>query len=316
MEFRCLQIAVIISVFKACLSYKNNSSTHVCVGEDVTLVCPPAGINKTVSWFRRNVSKNPIITLYQGHKGKDNYLPSNIAVDVNEEKGEFNLTIYNLTKVADGTYKCLHDKSLTSWLFRLIIKVDCTITNKDSEPVTTGIPNCSEDAVEGFLTRDKIIYGVIVVLLVLVLIIVSLIGHACIRIQYKQTNFPVSQTDVVRHSPVQIEMQEVSNNEEDAHEESRNLHLLSEILQDLQNTASDDRQSDLSKTNTSQSSSSLSNISQNINEEDYLHPYHGFVQSRVDVHEYAVVDAKERTEYEEIIDASKNESRVYENVKS
>ncbi|CAC5385794.1 unnamed protein product [Mytilus coruscus] len=288
---------------KTCVSSKNNTTIYVCVGEDVTLPCPPAGISKTVSWFRKIVSKNPIIKLYLGHRGKDNHLPSNIAVDVNEEKGESNLTINNFTKADTGSYQCLHDKSLTSWVSYLIMK-DCTIKNNDSEPTTTVIPQCSGDAVKGFFTKDITLYGVIVVLLVLVLIIVSLFGHAYIQIQYKQTNFPVPLTDVVRHSPVQIEMQEVSNNEEDPHEESRNLQLLSEIVLDLQNAASNDKQSDLSKTNTSQSSS-LSNRSQNINEEDYLHPYHGFVHSGMDVHEYATVGM----EYEEIIETSKNESK-------
>ncbi|CAC5395223.1 CADM1 [Mytilus coruscus] len=229
------------------------------------------------------MSKNSIIKLY-GLKGKDTHLQSNIAVDVNVEKGESNLTINNLTKADNGTYKCLHDQNLISWLFHLELK-DCTITNHNSQPIATVIPQCTGEAVKEFLTREKIIYGVIVVLVVLVLIIVSLIGHAYIRIQYKN-NFPVSQAEVVRHSPIQIEMQEVSNYEEEALEESRNLPLLSEILQ---NAGSDDKQSDLSKSNTSQSSSSLSNRSQNINEEDYLHPYHGFVHSRMDVHEYATV---------------------------
>ncbi|VDI16611.1 Hypothetical predicted protein, partial [Mytilus galloprovincialis] len=107
-----------------CVSSKNNTTVHVCVGEDVTLSCPPAGVNKTISWFRRNVSKNTIIitTLYRGTKGKDTNLPLNTAVDVNEEKGEFNLTIKNLTKADNGTYQCLHDKNFTPWLFRLIIK--------------------------------------------------------------------------------------------------------------------------------------------------------------------------------------------------
>lgn len=168
----------------------------------------------------------------------------------------------------------------------------------------------------GFLTSDKIIYGVVVVLLVLVLIIVSLICHAYIRIQYKQKDVPMPQTDAVRHSPVQIEMQEVSCDGEDVHEESRNLHLLSEILQDLQNTTSDDKHSDLSKTSPSQSSSSLYNRSQNLNEEDYLHPYHGFVQSKIDVHEYATVDAQESTDYEEIRGTSKKQIVIYENLKS
>ncbi|CAC5395218.1 unnamed protein product [Mytilus coruscus] len=132
---------------------------------------------------------------------------------------------------------------------------------------------------------------------------------------YSGTSVKVPQREVVRHSPIEIEMQEVSNNEEDVHEESRNLPFLSEILQDLQNTASDDRQSDLSNTNTSQSSSSLSNRSQNINEEDYLHPYHGFVHSRMDVHEYDSVDAKENEECEEITDTSPNQSGDYENLR-
>ncbi|XP_071122969.1 uncharacterized protein [Mytilus edulis] len=311
MEFRCLQIAVIISVFKACLSSKNNTTIYVCIGEDVTLSCPPAGFNKTISWFRRNVSKNTITTLYGGTKGKDTNLPLNNAVDVNKEKGEFNLTIKNLTKADNGTYQCLHDKHLTSWLFRLVIK-DRPIANKSNEPITTVIPQCSG----GFLTSDKIIYGVVVVLLVLVLIIVSLICHAYIRIQYKQKDVPVPQTDTVRHSPVHIEMQEVSYDGEDVHEESRNLHLLSEILQDLQNTTSDDKHSDLSKTSPSQSSFSLSNRSQNLNEEDYLHPYHGFVQSKIDVHEYATVDAQESTDCEGIPGTSKEQIVIYENLKS
>ncbi|CAG2249337.1 unnamed protein product [Mytilus edulis] len=292
MEFRCLQIAVIISVFKACLSSKNNTTIYVCIGEDVTLSCPPAGFNKTISWFRRNVSKNTITTLYRGTRGKDTHLPLNTAVDVNEEK--FNLTIKNLTEADNGTYQCLHDKNFTSWLFRLIIK-------------------CSG----GFLTSDKIIYGVVVVLLVLVLIIVSLICHAYIRNQYKRRNAPDPQTEVVRPSPVQIEMQEVSNNEEHAHEESRDLQLLSENLEkDLLNASSDDKQGDLSQTSISQSSSSLSNKSEN--EEDYLHPYHGFVQSKIDVHEYATVtvDAQESTEYEEITGTSKKQIVIYENLKS
>ncbi|CAG2249338.1 unnamed protein product [Mytilus edulis] len=313
MEFRCLQIAVIISVFKACLSSKNNTTIYVCIGEDVTLSCPPAGFNKTISWFRRNVSKNTITTLYRGTRGKDTHLPLNTAVDVNEEK--FNLTIKNLTEADNGTYQCLHDKNFTSWLFRLIIKCsgDCPIANKSNEPITTVIPQCSG----GFLTSDKIIYGVVVVLLVLVLIIVSLICHAYIRNQYKRRNAPDPQTEVVRPSPVQIEMQEVSNNEEHAHEESRDLQLLSENLEkDLLNASSDDKQGDLSQTSISQSSSSLSNKSEN--EEDYLHPYHGFVQSKIDVHEYATVtvDAQESTEYEEITGTSKKQIVIYENLKS
>ncbi|CAC5385797.1 unnamed protein product [Mytilus coruscus] len=113
---------IILFSIEACVSSKNNTTIYVCVGEDVTLSCPPAAINKTVSWFRRNVSKNPVINLYQGHRGKDNHLPSNIAVDVNEEKGESNLTINNFTKADTGSYQCLHDKSLTSWVFYLTMK--------------------------------------------------------------------------------------------------------------------------------------------------------------------------------------------------
>ncbi|XP_052065358.1 uncharacterized protein LOC127705146 isoform X2 [Mytilus californianus] len=116
------KMMIILFSIEACVSSKNNTTIYVCVGEDVTLPCPPADISKTVSWFRKNVSKNPIITLYQGLRGKDNHLPSNIAVDVTEEKGESNLTINNFTKADTGSYQCLHDKSLTSWVFYLIVK--------------------------------------------------------------------------------------------------------------------------------------------------------------------------------------------------
>ncbi|CAC5395221.1 unnamed protein product [Mytilus coruscus] len=105
----------------ACVSSKNNTTFHVCVGEDVTLSCPPAGFNKTVSWFMRNMSNNSIIKLY-GLKGKDTHLQSNIAVDVNVEKGESNLTVNNLSEADNGTYKCLHDHNLMSWLFHLELK--------------------------------------------------------------------------------------------------------------------------------------------------------------------------------------------------
>lgn len=104
------------------MSFKNNTTIYLCVGENVTLSCPPAGVNKTVTWFRKNVSMNSIAKLYSGSKGKDANLPSNTAFNVNEEKGEFNLTIMNLTKAENGTYQCLHDKKFTSWLFHLTIK--------------------------------------------------------------------------------------------------------------------------------------------------------------------------------------------------
>ncbi|VDI01486.1 Hypothetical predicted protein [Mytilus galloprovincialis] len=113
---------IILFSIEACVSSKNNTTIYICVGENVTVSCPSAGINKTVTWFRRNKSKNPITRLYAGSKGKDTNLPSNTAVNVNKEKGEFNLTIMNLTKADNGTYQCLHDKDLTSWLFHIIIK--------------------------------------------------------------------------------------------------------------------------------------------------------------------------------------------------
>lgn len=115
------RIAIISNLFSACVSSKNNTTIYVCVGEDVTLSCPQAGINKTVSWFRRNVSKTTIKMIYLGSRRKDR-LPPNIEVDVNEDKGENNLTIHYLTKADTGTYQCLHDKSLISWLFNIVIK--------------------------------------------------------------------------------------------------------------------------------------------------------------------------------------------------
>ncbi|XP_063400120.1 uncharacterized protein LOC134684743 [Mytilus trossulus] len=130
----------------ACVSSKNNTTIYACVGENVTLSCPPAGVNKTVSWFRKNVSKNPITTLYGGTKGKGANLQPNTEVNVNIEKGEFNLTIMNLTKADNGTYQCLHDMNFTSWLFHLTIE-DYEYNNSGSQSEGNNI-SCTSNVSE------------------------------------------------------------------------------------------------------------------------------------------------------------------------
>lgn len=146
--------------------------------------------------------------------------------------------------------------------------------------------------------KEQILYGVIVVL---VLIIMSLVGHAYIRIRCKQTNNPVPYTDDVRQTSFEIEMRDITSTEQDENETLRNQQSWT----NQEDTLADDRHSDLSTTH-SQSSFSHSNMSQNMNEEDYLHPYHGFVHNSMDVHEYDIVDRHENAEYEEIADVSKN----------
>lgn len=149
--------------------------------------------------------------------------------------------------------------------------------------------------------KEQMLYGVIVVLVVLVLIIMSLVGHAYIRIRCKQTKYTVPNTDVERQRSFEIEMREITSTEHDENDSVRNQHSLT----NHDDTLADDRHSNLSTTH-SQSSSSYSNRSQNMNEDDYLHPYHGFVHNSMDVHEYAIVDRHENAEYEEIADVSKD----------
>ncbi|CAG2226240.1 unnamed protein product [Mytilus edulis] len=172
------------------------------------------------------------------------------------------------------------------------------VQDNDSETVPHSSPPYSGTYVKGFSMKEQILYGVIVVL---VLIIMSLIGHAYIRIRCKQTNYTVPNTDVVRQTSFEIEMRDITSTEHDENETLRNQQSLT----NQEDTLADDRHSDLSTMN-SRSSYLHSDRSQHMNEDDYLHPYHSLVHNSMDVHEYAIVDRHENAEYEEIADVSKN----------
>ncbi|XP_052065354.1 cell adhesion molecule 2-like [Mytilus californianus] len=213
----------------------------------------------------------------------------------------------NVTKTDEGAYTC----NVTNTEGSASETVYLVVQDNDSETVSHSIPPYSGTSVKGFSMKEQMIYGVIVVIVEVVLIIISLVGHAYIRFRCIQTNYPVAQTDV-RQISFEIEMRDITSTEDDVNEELRNQQLST----NHQNASVDDRQSDWSTTN-SRSSSLHSNISQNMNEDDYLHPYHSFVQSRMDVHEYVIVDRKVNAEYEEIanVHVSKDQIRDYENTK-
>lgn len=149
--------------------------------------------------------------------------------------------------------------------------------------------------------KDQMLRGFIVVLVVLVLIIMSVVGHAYISVRCKQTDCTVPQTGIVRQTSFEIEMRDITSTEHNENEILRDQQSLT----NQEDTLGDDRHGNLSTTH-SQSSSLNSNRSQNMNEDDYLHPYNGFVHNITDEHEYDIVERYENVEYEEIADVFKH----------
>ncbi|CAC5395228.1 unnamed protein product [Mytilus coruscus] len=262
----------------------------VSVGHYVNLSCSYYSnpLDAEILWTKscQNIDSSHSIVTKLAVENDRNW--TEIEVMIKDAHGVTAIMIENVTKTDAGAYTC-------------------NVTNTEGSASETIYL-----VVQGFSMREHILCGVIVVLVVLVFILISLVGHAYIRIRCKQTNYQVPQTDVVRQISFEIEMRDITSTEDDANEELRNQQLSTNHL----NAFVDDRQSDWSTTN-SRSSSLHSNISQNMNEDDYLHPYHSFVQSRMDVHEYAIVNKKANAEYEEIanVHVSKDQIGDYENTK-
>ncbi|CAC5385799.1 unnamed protein product [Mytilus coruscus] len=185
-----------------------------------------------------------------------------------DAQGVTSIMFLNVTNTDEGAYTC----NVTNTEGSASETVYLVVQDNDSETVSHTIPPYSGTSVKGFSMKEQMLYGVFVVLVVLVLIIVSLVCHAYIRIRCKQTNYQVPQTDVVRQISFEIEMRNTTSTERDENEILRNHHSLT----NQENTFADDNQSDLSTTH-SQSSSLHSDRSQNMNENGYLHPYHSFV---------------------------------------
>ncbi|XP_071122966.1 fibroblast growth factor receptor 3-like [Mytilus edulis] len=271
----------------------------VSIGQNVNLSCSYYSnpLDAEISWTKNTQTVDYSHSIVKNIVVKSERKLTEIDKITEDTQRVTSIMFENVTKTDEGEYTC----NVTNTEGSASETVYLVVQDNDSETVPHSSPPYSGTYVKGFSMKEQMLYGVIVVLVVLVLIIMSLVGHVYIRIRYKQTNYTVPNTDVVRQTSFEIEMRDITSTDHDENDTLRNQPSLT----NQEVTLDEDRHSDLSTTH-SRSSSLHSNRSQNMNEDDYLHPYHSLVHNSMDVHAYAIVDRYENVEYEEIADVSKN----------